>query len=87
MAPCFRCLSNERETGAALDAQLVSFTLPLAFTASELNLLTLVVQKPGNQTLCSGTHTEGGIKKKRSSVEIFFSLYMMYNDLLSFLFL
>lgn len=47
---------TERRPGPVLDSQLVSFTTPEAFTAAELDPLTLVVHKPGNQLLRSDTH-------------------------------
>ena len=47
---------TERRPGPVLDSQLVSFTAPGAFTASELDLLTPVVHEPGNRPLRSDTH-------------------------------
>lgn len=45
-----------RRPAPVLNSQLVSLTAPGAFSVSELNLLTLVVHKPGNQPLLR--HTE-----------------------------
>lgn len=65
---------TERRPGPALGAQLVSFPAPGAFTASELDLLTPVVHKPGNRLRCSDTHTYT-LREKKSLLQIIFPLF------------
>lgn len=69
---------TERRPAPAPGAQLVSFTVPGAFTASEPDLLTLVVHKPGNPHGCSHTHTE---RKNILSAD---HIAFVRNDLFSF---